>query len=176
VESEGESNTVGEAELVAVPEASLAKLASRWSKRHAGDTDEDSLKRASKLKAQHNESDNNPDPLSLNISDSCIQTNLSSVGIHLGQDSVNTNASLQKFKGAASVRDGKILSDKKLLVLEHELKELEQEEKLDKLLLNQLCSEIMEEVMDSGECNNELLIASSSRSRKKVSKNSKKKS
>jgi hypothetical protein len=85
------------------------------------------------------------------------------------------NASLQNLKGAAFVRGGKILSDKKLLVLDHELKELEQEEELDKLLLNQLCNEMMEEVMDSGECNNELLISSGSRSRKKnVCKNSKK--
>jgi hypothetical protein len=35
------------------------------------------------------------------------------------------NASLQNLKGVAFVRDGKILSDKKLLVLDHELKELE---------------------------------------------------
>jgi hypothetical protein len=35
------------------------------------------------------------------------------------------NASLQKLKGGPSTRDEKILSDKKLLVLEHELKELE---------------------------------------------------
>jgi hypothetical protein len=60
------------------------------------------------------------------------------------------NASLQNLKGAAFVRGGKILSDKKLLVLDHELKELEHEEELDKLLLNQLCNEMMEEVMDSG--------------------------
>jgi hypothetical protein len=84
VESEGESNTVGEAKLAAVPEASPAKSASRWSKKSAGDTDKNSLNRASKLKAQCNEGDNNPNPLSLNISNCCIQTNLSSVGIHLG--------------------------------------------------------------------------------------------
>jgi hypothetical protein len=42
-ESEGESNTMGEVELVAVPKASLAKSASRSSKRRAGDTDKDSL-------------------------------------------------------------------------------------------------------------------------------------
>jgi hypothetical protein len=131
VESEGESNMVGEAKLAAVPETSPAKSASRWSKRCVGDTDEDSLKRASKLKAQHDEGDNNPDPLSLNISDSCIQINLSSVGIHLGQDNISMNASLQNLKGTAFVREGKILSDKKLLVLDHELKELEQEEELD---------------------------------------------
>jgi hypothetical protein len=118
VEFEGESSMVGEAKLAAVP-ASPAKSDSRSSKRCVGDTDEDPLKRASKLKAERNEGDNNPDPLSLNISDSCIQTNLSSVGIHLGQDSVSMNASLHNLKGAAFVRDGKILSDKKLLVLDH---------------------------------------------------------
>jgi hypothetical protein len=76
VESEGESNMVGEVELAVVPEASPVKSASRWNKRCAGDTDEDSLKRASKLKAQRTEGDNNPNPLSLNISDSYIQTKI----------------------------------------------------------------------------------------------------
>jgi hypothetical protein len=54
-ESEGENNmaiddmVVGEALLAAIPEASPAKSASPWSKCWAGDTDEDSLERATKL-------------------------------------------------------------------------------------------------------------------------------
>jgi hypothetical protein len=35
-------------------------------------------------------------------------------------------------------------------LLENELKDLYQEEELDKILLSQLCGEIMDEVMDSG--------------------------
>jgi hypothetical protein len=35
-------------------------------------------------------------------------------------------------------------------LLENELKDLYQEEELDKILLCQLCGEIMDEVMDSG--------------------------
>jgi hypothetical protein len=39
-----------------------------------------------------------------------------------------------------------------MLILEKELKDIELEEDLDKMLLNQLCGEIMDEVMDLGEC------------------------
>jgi hypothetical protein len=40
--------------------------------------------------------------------------------------------------------------DKRTIVLENEF--LEFQEELDKIILNQLCGEIMEEVMDLGEC------------------------
>jgi hypothetical protein len=39
---------------------------------------------------------------------------------------------------------------KKTIVLDEEEKNIEQEEELDKLILNYLCSNIMEEVMDLG--------------------------
>jgi hypothetical protein len=45
-----------------------------------------------------------------------------------------------------------------MMVLENELKDFQQEEELDKILLNQLCSNLMEEVMDLEECNNNFLI------------------
>jgi hypothetical protein len=47
-ESEGENNLVVDSslvgELAAIPDASLAKAASRWSKRRASDTSKDSIK------------------------------------------------------------------------------------------------------------------------------------
>jgi hypothetical protein len=64
--------------------------------------DEDSLKCAIKLKAQHNEGGKITDPLSLNITDSCIQSNLCSVGICIGQDSSSIDESIGKKREAAS--------------------------------------------------------------------------
>jgi hypothetical protein len=61
-ESEGENNLVVDSslvgELAAILDVSPAKSASRWSKRHAGDTDEDSVERATEIKSQRNEGDN----------------------------------------------------------------------------------------------------------------------
>jgi hypothetical protein len=52
-------------------------------------------------------------------------------------------------------------------VLDEEEKNIDQEEELDKLILNYLYSDIMEEVMDLRECKNDLLIVPSSTTRKK---------
>jgi hypothetical protein len=56
------------------------------------------------------------------------------------------------------------------MVLENELKDFQQEEELDKFLLNQLCSDLMEEVIDLEECNDNLLITSGSKTSKKKDK------
>jgi hypothetical protein len=57
--------------------------------------------------------------------------------------------------------------DKKMLILENELKDIEQEEDLDKKNLNQLCGEIMDEVMDLGECSDDMLTTLGSKTSKK---------
>jgi hypothetical protein len=57
--------------------------------------------------------------------------------------------------------------DKKMLNLENELKDIEQEEDLDKILLNQLCGEIMDEVMDLEECSDDVLTNLGSKTSKK---------
>jgi hypothetical protein len=58
------------------------------------------------------------------------------------------------------------MSDKKMLILEKELKDIELVEDLDKMLLNQLCGEIMDKVMDLGECSDDLLTTPGSKSSK----------
>jgi hypothetical protein len=63
--------------------------------------------------------------------------------------------------------------DKKTLVLDKELEDMEQEEKLDKLILQNLCSDIMKEVMDLGECNNNFLIVPGSTQKKGKAKKTK---
>jgi hypothetical protein len=52
-------------------------------------------------------------------------------------------------------------------VLDEEEKNIEQEDEPDKLIINYLCSDIMEEVMDLGECKNDLLIVPGSTTRKR---------
>jgi hypothetical protein len=100
-ESVVENTSVAIGELGNIPEASLPKLGSRWSKRRAGDTDKDSLNRTTKLKAQRNEGDIIPETLCFNFDDSLIQSNLDVVGISLGVDKDCVNKS-QNFKGSSS--------------------------------------------------------------------------
>jgi hypothetical protein len=99
-ESEGENTSVTNAELGNIPEASLAKSGSRWSKCRAGDTDEDSLKSATKQKAQRNEGDIIPNILCFNLDDSAIQLNLDVLGISLGSDKDSVSKSITKLKVA----------------------------------------------------------------------------
>jgi hypothetical protein len=107
-EFEGENNLaveniLGRAEqLASIPEASPTKAASRWKKHRAGDTDEDSLERATKLKAHRNEGENISGPLSINITDSCICSNLSCVGISIGQEKDSVDASIAILREATS--------------------------------------------------------------------------
>jgi hypothetical protein len=54
-----------------------------------------------------------------------------------------------------------------MLILENELNDIEQEEDLDKILLNQLCGELMDEVMDLEECSDDVLTSPGSKTSKK---------
>jgi hypothetical protein len=145
--SEGENNLAIEnipgrvEQLAAIPEASPAKAASCWSKRRARDTNEDFLECATKLKVHRNEGEN--------ISDSCICSNLSCVGISIGQEKDSIDASIAVLREATE-NSMPSVCNKKMLILESELKDIKQEEDLDKILLNQLCGELMDEVMDMG--------------------------
>jgi hypothetical protein len=56
--------------------------------------------------------------------------------------------------------------DKRTIVLENEFLEFKQEE-LDKIILNQLCGEIMKEIMDLWECTDDMLIAPGSKTSSK---------
>jgi hypothetical protein len=176
-ESEGENNLVVDSslvgELAAILDASPAKSSSRWSKRCAGNTDEDSVEHATKIKAQQNEGDNQSDPLRIIFSDSIIHSNLGSLGIVIGNDKSVIDESLVNLRKSAeniaykNLDSKSMVCDKKMMVLENELKDFQQEEELEKILLNQICSDLMEELMDLEECNNNLLITSDSKTSKK---------
>jgi hypothetical protein len=100
-----------------------------------------------------------------------IQSNLDVVGISLGVDKDSVNKSIKTLNEVVvSSTTKELCDDHKTFALDEEEKNLEQEEELDKLILNHLCSDIMEEIMDLGECKNDLLIIPGSTSSKKKTK------
>jgi hypothetical protein len=105
-------------------------------------------------------------PLNINISDSCICSNLSCARISIGQEKDSIDASIALLREATTSSMHNVW-DKKMLNLENELKDIEQEEDLDKILLNQLCGEIMDEVMDLEECSDDVLTNLGSKTSKK---------
>jgi hypothetical protein len=101
----------------------------------------------------------------LSITDSFIQTNLGAVGILIGQNRGSIDASVVSLREAIdSVQVNSC--DRRTTILENEFLEFKQEE-LDKIILNQLCGEIMEEVMYLGECTDDMLTAPGSKTSSK---------
>jgi hypothetical protein len=76
---------------------------------------------------------------------------LDNIGISLGTDASSSLASWSNIKNSAlgGIQEG-VSVDVKEKVIEKVEKEILEEEELDKLLLQNICSEIMEEVMDLG--------------------------
>ena len=105
-----------------------------------------------------------------NFSDELITSNYSSISISLGADVTSVKGSIDHLKKVELDRMFDLhVVDKKTNVLEKEEKELAEEEELDKFILNHLCGEIMEEVMDLG--NDQVdLIASKTKPKSKKSK------
>lgn len=84
----------------------------------------------------------------MNFSDELIISNCSSIGISLGADITSVKGWIDDLKKVELDRLHVIHVVDKKKVLEKEEKELAEEEELDKFILNHLCGEIMEEVMD----------------------------
>jgi hypothetical protein len=129
----------------------------RKSKRRSESVDEHSLDRAERIKAARNldftaEKGNNSKPLVsfVHFSNENVIDNLQSVGIVLGSSSDQITLSVEQIK---EVELGRIVDagSKDIIseVFDKEKEELENEE-VDKLILNSLCCEIMDEVMDLG--------------------------
>jgi hypothetical protein len=76
---------------------------------------------------------------------------LDNIGISLGLDASSSLASWSSIKNSAlGVTQEGVLVDLKEKVIEKVEKEILEEEELDKLLLQNICGEIMDEVMDLG--------------------------
>jgi hypothetical protein len=139
--------------MAAVPEASPPSCRS---KRHAENADQTNLERAEKLKASRNldisfnqgTTDSHGTSF-LQFTKDHVIDNLVSVGIYLG----NGEPEVEKAVSSIKSREFDRLSDKLSIdevskLFDQEEKEMAEEEEVDKLILNSLCSEIIDEVMD----------------------------
>jgi hypothetical protein len=136
--------------VAAIPEASTP---SRKSKRRAQTMDEHSLDRAERIKAARNldsntvKGNNNKTKSSLiHLSNECVTKNLQSIGISLGTCCDQINLSVQRIKEveaehALEAKNKDIISE----VFDKEEKEELENEEIDKLILNSLCFEIVDE-------------------------------
>jgi hypothetical protein len=139
-----------EAELAAIPKRATP---GERSNRRAKMVDESSLERDERMKAARNlDFKGNKDHSQasfLLLSNDMVLNNLGAVGIYLGQDQSSIDSSISNIKQLELERvqcDPKVDKLESLFDLE-EKEEIENEE-VDKLILNSLCSEIMDEVME----------------------------
>jgi hypothetical protein len=153
--SEPGSPVVQVAEMAAIPEIVTP---GRRSKRRAETANESSLERAERIKAARNMDvthDKGNTEISqhsfLEFSNEHVSGNLKAVGISLGKDIDSVSTSISNIK---DIETGRLVNkpniDRIGSVFDREEHEEMENEEVDKLILNSLCSEIMEEVMDLG--------------------------
>jgi hypothetical protein len=134
--------------LAAIPEAAPAQVSARRSKRRAVEADEEVGISAEHCKALRNEDNSNDCSPSSLINSYVVVSNLNPIGICLGDDDVSVDKSVSSIKEMAlGSKQECIPISLKDKVLEKEEEVLE-EEGLEKLFLKNICSEIMEDVMD----------------------------
>jgi hypothetical protein len=164
--------------IAALTEIETPGCRSKW---RAESVDESMLERAEQMKAARNlDFKGNHDqmqPSLLLLSNDEVVNNLGAVGISLGHDEASIDSSLSLFR---QVELGRAMCQPKTnkveeIFHEEEKEELENEE-VDKLILNSLCSEIMDEVIDLGsaypkDCNTTPMSKASSITKKSGSKN-----
>jgi hypothetical protein len=176
-DSEPPSLIMHEEQMAAI---SKTDMPGRMSKRRAKSVDESSLERAERMKAAWNlDFKGNTDqtqPSLLVFSNDEVLNNLGAVGISLGHDEASIDPSSSFFRqvkldSAICKLKIDIVDD----IFEVEEKEKFKNEEVDKLILNSLCSEIMDEVMDLGsaypkDCNTTPMFNASSTTTKRVNK------
>jgi hypothetical protein len=119
---------------------------------------------------------NHSQPSSLLFSDANVLNNLGVVGISLENDKSAISSSLLRLRNSEMDRISCQPNMNKVdCIFDLEEKEELENEEVDKLILNSLCSEIMDEVMDLGsaspkDCNTTPISKSSSTSTKRASK------
>jgi hypothetical protein len=160
-------------ELAAIPEASPEQSEARRSKRRAGVADEEVGMVAERQKVLRNEGTSVQNTPLFTVNESLVISNLNDIGISLENNEVSISDASKNIKELVASRVHEhappVLKE---VVLEKEEKELLEEEELDKLFLKNICSEIMDEVMDMGsECD---VILPSGHNRKKDSRKGKK--
>ena len=151
------------AELAAIPEVDGAEL--RPSKHLANNSDEEVLNQASTLKAGKNTDFQSAKGNICNhssfssFSDEYIETSFSSIGIKIGSDDTSIRNSISNLKKVEEDKMHESHSiDWKLDILDKEEKIMAEDEEIDSFILNHLCVEIMDEVMDANSDLNDLIV------------------
>jgi hypothetical protein len=120
----------------------------RRSKRRASESDVEVARQAERIKALRNEGNLDLTSASISFDNVPFGDNLENPGIMVGVDANSAIVELRKsFKAETG---GSVTKDKKIEVLDVEEKQLADEEKIDRLLLQNICGEILDEVMDFG--------------------------
>jgi hypothetical protein len=149
-EIEEENKGRGEA-LTSIPKASPRMSNARWGECHASESDVDVALKAERMKALRNEGNPGSNPTIVPFNSASFIPNLEKLGIVVGLDENSRDEALLVLNRVVQAGSGvNNLCDKKEEVLELEEKELDEEEEVDKLLLQNICGELMEEVMDVG--------------------------
>jgi hypothetical protein len=141
-----ESKGQGEA-LAAILEASPSMSNARRGKRRASEADVEVAQKVERIKALRNEGNIGSNSL-VSYDVASFIPNLENIGIAIGNNENNKAHVLLVLNEAVHTCPGdNFCGDKKREVLDLEEKELEE---VDKLLLQNICGEIMEEIMDVG--------------------------
>lgn len=140
-------------QMAAIPEAEQTSVAGR--KRRTSTTDEHSLARAERLKAERNGGNPIADPIlsSDNIFDipfGSVVSNLEGIGISLGKENEEIIRSVQSMKNFEKTIADQSKNGNNIEGLVFDLEEDESDEELDKIILYNLCGGIVEETMDGG--------------------------
>lgn len=124
----------------------------RSSKRRASTADDDSVHRAARLKAGRNLQDEFKGTTVnsfLHVPNESIASSLNNIGVSIGSDFMAVTDSITHIK---QIERDRLLTDNttdlKTSVFDKEEKEMAEEDEVDRFILNNLCSEIMDEVMD----------------------------
>jgi hypothetical protein len=140
--------------MAAIPEA-MTHL--RRSKRRADTADQSSLEQAEKIKAARNldptpkSNKSTPHNSLLQFINEQVVENLSAVGISLGNSTDSIGSTVACVKEIELQRLQTVVKEDKInSVFDKEEKEEQESEEIDKLILNSLCSEIMDKVVDLG--------------------------
>ena len=151
------------AELAAIPEVSVSELC--HSNRVAITSDGEVLHQATRLRADKDNTVQSSkgdicEPSSFSsLPDEFIHSSFSSIGVSLGYDDTSISKSILELEEL----EGKMMhesrsKDWKSVLLDKEEKNMAEEEEIDKFILNRLCGEIMDEVMDASSDPNDLTV------------------
>jgi hypothetical protein len=152
VEEEGKAGVSlpNGAALAAIPEASPKMSGVRRCKRRASEADMEVALKAERLKAFKNEGNTESRPDVFSFVNVPFISNLGAVGISFGTDGSTAALLLAEISKFVQPEDCSSIAgiDKKCEVLDLEEKELAEEYEVDKLLIQNISSKIMDEVMD----------------------------